>query len=113
MNKEELKENLGTVSDDEQTNEAYWTYSSIWLTYYDDSLKHFFWRDYDISPIKDLEDPSDEEIKKAYLDEAVELATEFLLKSSSRTVDEIVNEYPILEERRSELESAAEKIAVM
>lgn len=88
----------------EEANEAYRTYASAYLDFVDDNFNHFVWRDHDIDPINELKAPSDENIKKAYLDAAVDILKTTISGGYWKSFEDIFVEYPMLRERKDELE---------
>ena len=89
-------EEVGRIRFNEETNEAYRTYASVYLDMVDDNMRHFIWRDIDIRPIIELEEKgeevTDKTVKAAYLDAAKDI-----LETSSLSLAEIIKEYPLME----------------
>ncbi len=90
-------EEVGRLRFNEETNEAYRTYASAYLDMVDDNMSHFLWRDIDITPIIELEDKgedvTDKTVKTAYLEAAKDI-----LETSSLSLAEIIEEYPLMED---------------
>ncbi len=93
----------------EEANEAYRIYASAWLDFVDNNINHFIIRDHDIAPIKELKvqgiKPTDETVKKIYLDKAVEILKTVISSGYFSNFSEIYTEYPMIKERSEELES--------
>ncbi len=66
---------IGRTGISELVDEAYQAYASLYLDCVDDNLRHFFWRDKDIQPVKEMKKvESEENIAHAYWNAAVRIA---------------------------------------
>lgn len=94
---------IGSFDDwGERTNLAYQTYASIYLDTVDGSIKHFFWRDKDVQPVRELEEtnpnPTEKMIFDAYIKEAVDIAN---IRLDYEELEELYDKYPLLKEMTS------------
>lgn len=92
----------------EKVNLAYRTYASLYLDFVDDNMKHFTWRNIDISPIEDLDenDPDyDDEAFNAYVEEAISIAEASLSSGYWKSYEELYQTYPLLKDYSDRMEA--------
>jgi len=93
----------------ERPNLAYKTYASLWLDFVDDNVRHFYWRDKDISPLKEagidiLKMTEWDKVYEVYVKAAIKIAKATIQAGFWKTFEDLYEAYPLLAEYKDVLE---------
>ena len=84
----------------EKAQEAYRCYASLYLDFADDNLRHFIYRDIDISPLKekDIEVGDSDGAYQAYMEHAANIAKVALEDYYKGDKEKLYSDYPPIRE---------------
>ncbi len=98
------KEEIGYLTNyGKEVNDAYALYASLYLDCCDDNLRHFYCREVDFRPIRDIDREDETVLANAYMKHALDIAQETI---NCMTKDEAMNflaNYPSLPIDRLEI----------
>ena len=116
-----MRENLPNLRGpevSERVNNAYLTYCSMYLDFYDDNMRHLYDRGNDTYPIDKIDhDPTEQELYDTYKEACIDFAATTLSSYDKSERDQKFQEwfekdYPLINEWKDEVGSSIAKIKI-